>query len=206
MLGLPASTEVRRIITKKKIFERFGAEMNAERRKRFDSEIARLTVVNEVSPVSVNLLDGETIHGFFVLLVQLRKQDCDTQNTGFLARLFGQKLLMVLEAGGRQRLAAWQTRLLMSDWAQPDTLSIELTGLTLDQAWAHIVSDIAGIQLEEDHTLDEQIAIATQREKLEKELSQLEKLTWAERQPKRKMELVKHICVLREQLGGNKDA
>ena len=67
MLGLPASTEIRKGITKKKVYERFGAEMSAERRKSFDADIARITLVNEVSPVSVNIPEGENVKCFFVV-------------------------------------------------------------------------------------------------------------------------------------------
>ena len=49
MLGLPASTEIRKVITKKKVFEHFGADMSMERRKSFDADIGRITLVNEVS-------------------------------------------------------------------------------------------------------------------------------------------------------------
>ena len=58
MLGLPASTEIRKVITKKKVFEHFGADMSVERRKSFDADIGRITLVNEVSPVSVNIAAG----------------------------------------------------------------------------------------------------------------------------------------------------
>ena len=50
MLGLPASTEIRKVITKKKVYEHFGTEMSAERRKSFDADIARITLANEISP------------------------------------------------------------------------------------------------------------------------------------------------------------
>lgn len=40
MLGLPASTEIHKLITRKRVYEHFGADMNAERRKRFEADIA----------------------------------------------------------------------------------------------------------------------------------------------------------------------
>lgn len=204
MLGLPAATEVRKIITKKKIFEALGASMNPERRKRFDGEIARVTVVNEVSPASVNIEDGETVHSFFVLLIQLKHKDFDQQNIGYVSKLFGQKLVMVLEAEGLQRLALWQTRLIMGDWAESETLSIELSGVDLDQAWAHIVTGIAGIESEGENSLDEQIVLADRRKKLEREIERLEKKAWTERQPKRKVELAKRISKLKQELTNDK--
>ena len=39
MLSLPAATEIRKVITKKKVYERFGTEMSAERRKSFDADV-----------------------------------------------------------------------------------------------------------------------------------------------------------------------
>ena len=101
MLGLPASTEIRKVITKKKVYEHFGAEMSTERRKSFDSDIARITLVNEVSPASVNIAGGEAVHSFFVVLVSLRNKEYDKQNIAFIAKMFGQKLLLLLEYEGQ---------------------------------------------------------------------------------------------------------
>ena len=117
MLGLPASTEIHKVLTKKKVFEHFGANMSVERRKRFDADIARMTLVHEISPVSLNLEAGEGVQSFFVMHVLLRTADFDPQSIAYLSRMFGQRLVLLLEADSRQRLALWQTRLLMTEWA-----------------------------------------------------------------------------------------
>ena len=197
MLGLPASTEIRKVITKKKVFEHFGAEMRAERRKSFDADIARITLVNEISPASVNIAAGETVSAFFVMLVSLRRKDADRQNISFLPQMFGQKLLMVLEYGQQQCLAVWQTRLILNPWSAPDTLRVELNGLDLDKVWENIVAGLAGVQVAQGTTLEEQLAQAQQRDKLQKEIAKLEKLAWAEIQPKRKYELMQRISKLK---------
>ena len=193
MLGLPRATEIKKIITKKKVYEHFGMEMSADRRKSFDGDIARITVMNEISPVSVNLAAGDEIKAFFVVLVQLRQKEFDRQNIAFIAKMFGQKLLFVLEYEEQQRLAIWQTKLMMGEWTSPDNLHIELNGLDLDTVWAHAVAGIAGIELQQGGTLNEQIALQEKREKLKKEIAKLEKLAWAEKQPKRKFDLVQRI-------------
>lgn len=200
MLGFPQSTQIRNVITKKKVFEHFGAEMNSERRKRFDADIVRITLTNEISPVSVNLEAGEEIKAFFVVLIVLRQRAFDPQSIAFIARMFGQKLLMALEADGQQRMALWQTKLIMGEWIAPDLLRIDLTGLNLDKAWEHIVARIAGIEVAQGNTLDEQLAIADRREKMQKEIAKLEKLARAEKQPKRKYELVQQKTTLQEEL------
>lgn len=193
MLGLPASTEIHRLITRKRVYEHFGADMSAERRKRFEADIARMVLTNEVSPVSINLPAGEQVQSFFVLQVTLKGKEFDAQNIALLARLFGQRLVMMLEYEGRQRLAVWQGRLYLTEWADAGAWTLPLTGLNLDQAWEHIVAQIAGIDREPGRDLDEQLAQAAQREKLKKEIARLEKQARAERQPKKKFELVQKI-------------
>ena len=200
MLGLPASTQIHQLITRKRIYAHFGAEMSAERRRRFEADVARLVLTNEVSPVCVNLPAGETVHNFFVLQVILKAREFDAQTIVCLARLFGQRLIIVLEYGDQQRLALWQGRLYMTAWAASGTWNIPLTGLNLDQAWAHIVAQIAGIERDPGRELDEQLALAARREKLQKEIARLEKQAWAERQPKKKFELAQQISKMRLEL------
>ena len=201
MLGLPASTEIHMLITRKRVYEHFGADMSAERRKRFEADIARMVLTNEVSPVSINLPAGEQVQSFFVLQVTLKGKEFDAQNIALLARLFGQRLVMMLEYEGRQRLALWQGRLYLTEWADAGAWTLPLTGLNLDQAWEHIVAQIAGIDREPGRALDEQLAQAAQREKLQKEIARLEKQARAERQPKKKFELVQKIKAKQKEMG-----
>ena len=135
-----------------------------------------------------------------VLHVALKNRDFDVQNIAYLARLFGQQLILVLEADNRQRLAVWQTKLLMTDWGAPDSFTIPLEGTNLDKAWDGAVSRIAGVELQHDKTLDDQLAAAAQREKLQKEIAKLEKLARAEKQPKRKFELISRAKALKNSL------
>lgn len=200
MLGLPASTEIHKLITRKRVYEHFGADMSAERRKRFEADIARMVLTNEVSPVSINLPAGEQVQSFFVLQVTLKEKEFDAQNIALLARLFGQRLVMMLEYEGRQRLALWQSRLYLTEWADAGAWTLPLTGLNLDQAWEHIVAQIAGIDREPGRALDEQLAQAAQREKLQKEVARLEKQARAERQPKKKFELVQKIKAKQQEM------
>ena len=201
MLGLPASTEIHKVLTKKKVFEHFGASMSAERRKRFDADIARMTLVQEISPVSLNLEAGEAVQSLFVMHVLLRTAEFDPQSIAYLSRMFGQKLVLLLEADNRQRLALWQTRLLMTQWAAAGSLTLPLSGLNLDTVWENIVSRLAGIERAQGQTLDEQLAAAAQREKLQKEIARLERLARAERQPKKKFEFVQQMKKLEAELG-----
>lgn len=202
MLGLPASTEIKKLITKKKVYEHFGADMSVERRKRFDADIARMTLTNEVSPVSVNIAAGDDVQNFFVLHIVLKSRDFDQQNVSYISRLFGQRLVMILEAEGQARLALWQTKLIMTDWVTVEELKLPLIGLDLDKVWENIVTYVAGIEIEQGRTLNEQIAVSVQREKLRKEIEKLEKKARAERQPNKKLAIVQRKRALEAELGG----
>ena len=200
MLGLPASTALKKSLPKKKVLEHFGAEMSSDRKKRFDSEIARMVIVGEVSPASVNLREGAEIQSFFVMLITLKSKDFDTENLAYIAKLFGQKLLMVLQAENMQRLAVWQGRLLMNDWKNADEYRIMLSGDSLDTAWACIVAEVAKLPRDDCHTLNERLEIADKRAKIEKEIIRLEKMARMERQPRKKMEIVGKIRKMKQEI------
>ena len=152
---------------------------------------------HDVSPVSVNTPEGDSVKSFFVILVALRQKDYDKQNIAFIAKMFGQKLLLVLEYEGQHSLAIWQTRLILQDWTAAENIHAEIVGLDLDKVWENIVAGIAGVEVAQGQTLDQQLAAQQKRQKLEKEIAKLEKLAWAEKQPKRKMELKERLFVHR---------
>ena len=60
--------------------------------------------------------------------------------------------------------------------------------------------DIGGMIIADGNTLDEQIVIDERRQKIEKEIAKLEKQARAEKQPKKKFELVQQIKKLKEKL------
>ena len=174
--------------------------MSAERRKSFDADVARIAVCNEVSTVSLNLADGKDIHAFFVVQVSLRQKDFDKQNIVFIARTFGQNLVLVLTCAQVERLALWQTKLIMDEWQPAGSQTLCLQGLNMDAVWESVVTQIGHIEIEGVHTLNEQIALDDRRATLQKEIDKLEKQAWAEKQPKRKFELMQKYKALRQSL------
>lgn len=57
---------------------------------------------------------------------------------------------------------------------------------------------IGGITIDQGNTLDEQIAADEYRQKIEKEIAKLEKQARAEKQPKKKFELVQRVKALKK--------
>lgn len=200
MLGLPKTTEIRKQISKKAVYTKF--QMNAAAKEKFDADISRVILVNEVNPDSVNIPSGENVRGFFVMLVVLKKRDFDEKIIASLSKMIKQSILFVLEYEGESRLAIYHTKLMQTDWKSTEEQKIELQGLNLDKVWENILIDVSGLNIEEGNTIDQQIETDEKRRKLEREIEKLEKQARAELQPKKKFELVQQLNKLKQKLGG----
>ena len=198
MLGLPKSTELSKQLPKTAIYRKFNMS-NAEKEK-FDADISRLAIVAEISPQTLSITVGETVQSVYVLLVSLKKKDFSDNTIIKVTKLINQNMLLVLECEGESKLAIYHTKLIQSEWKPTDELQFSLNGLNLDEIWESIVVQVGGIDVEEGNTLEQQIVVNEQQEKLKKEIERLEKLARKETQPKKKFELVQKIKKLKEEL------
>lgn len=191
MLGLPKNTELKRQLPKKVIYAKF--QMNTAAKDKIDRDIARIFIVNEVSPSRINIAAGETVKSFYVLLVTLKKRDFDEKNIITVSKLIPQNMLIILEYDGQARIAVYHSKLMLTEWQKIENLSIELKGLDLDTVWENITVQIGQIHIGVGNTLDEQIELDEKKARLQKEIERLEKAARAEKQPKKKFELVQRI-------------
>lgn len=200
MLGLPKATELSKQLPKNAIYAKF--QMNTAEKAKIDADISRITIVNEVTAAKIHIADGELVKSFFVLLVALKRKDFEDKTIITISKLIPQNMLLVLEFDGEAKLATYHTKLMQTEWKPKEDLSIELKGLNMDAVWENIIVQIGGITIAQGNTLDEQIAADEQIAKLQKEISRLEKLARAEKQPKKKFELVQQINKLKRRLEG----
>ena len=198
MLGLPKSTEIKKIIPKNALFAKFN--MNTAAKEKFDADIRRITLVGEVSKNTVAISQGETVSSFFVLLVSLKQEKYDEKNIVLLSKLIDQNMLLVLENENKAKLAIYHTKLMTSEWKPIEEYSLTLSGLDLDAVWQNIVVQIGQVEIEQGKTLDEQIATDELRNKLIKEIEKLDKKARSEKQPKKKFELAQQAKALKQQL------
>ena len=197
MLGLPKSTELNKPLPKTAIYTKF--QMNAAEKVKIDADISRIVIVNEVSAAKLNLAPGESVQAFFVLQVTLKHREFSEKTLITLSKLIPQNMVLLLECDGQAKLAIYHTKLLQTPWRDPAELTLTIKGLTMDVVWENVIVQVGNIRLQTGNTLDQQIAIDEQRAKLEKEIARLEKLAWAEKQPKKKFELVQKIDNLKKQ-------
>ena len=198
MLGLPKSTEMSKQLPKKAIYAKF--QMNTAAKEKIDADISRIAIVNEISPDKINIPAGEEVKNFFVLLVTLKKKTFDEKNIAILSKLIPQNILFILEYEEQSKIAVYRTKLIQTDWMSTENCSIELRGLNLDKVWENVIRSLESGVWNEELTLDENIALHEQQEKLKKQIEKLEKKARAERQPKKKFELVQQIRALQKQL------
>ncbi len=198
MLGLPQRTELNRQLPKKSIYAKFG--LKASQQEKFDADISRITIVSEVSTSTTSIAAGAEVSGFYVVNVTLKRKKFEQSNIVMLSKLIDQKMLFVLQYEEEVMLAVYNTKLLCSEWMPSDSATISLTGLTLDTVWNNVVISIGGLTIEGDNSIKEQIEQDTNKAKLLKKIEQLERKARAEKQPRRKMELVEEIKKYKKEL------
>ena len=200
MLGLPKSTEISKQLPKKAIFQKF--ELKPAQRDAFDADISRIDIVDVVSPNTVpGLKVGERVEELYVLMVTLKRDKFDEKNILLLSKLIKQNMVFALVYGKNVRLAVVHGKLFLKDWEPLEDAALPLIGVDLDKVWEHIVTSIGSFEVKEGATMEEQIALNDEKEKLLKQIEALEKKLKVEKQPRKKFELHKQILELKERLG-----
>ncbi|MGI6471696.1 MAG: DUF4391 domain-containing protein [Candidatus Methanomethylophilaceae archaeon] len=200
ILGLPKSTKVFNQLPKKQIFEQF--RVSPKERKRFDDDIGRLAIVNEISPKTVNLDKGTKVDSIFFVRIELKNKEYDRKNLILISKLIDQSMIFILEWEEQQKIAVYETELIESDWHNSEDFKLKIEGINLDSVWNNFIIGIGGIVLEDDNTLIEQISLDTEREKLQERIDALDKRVRKEMQPKKKRELWDELKSLRKELEG----
>lgn len=200
MLGLPKNTEISKPLHKNKFYLKFNMPNKAQ--ESFDADVSRIVLTNEVSVMSTSIAKGETMDGFFVVHVLLKKEDFDEKNISLIAKFLPRKILMVLEFEGKATLAVYETKLIRNNWQPIEDITVNLQGLNFDEVWANIVHTVQGGEWNKEFSLGENLERKFEIEAILKEIEKLERLIKNEKQPKKKFELVQKMkkleCLLRE--------
>ena len=197
MFALLATTEIKKSLPKKAIYEKFG--LKSAQRDAFDADISRIDIVNVVSPSTVpGLKEGERVKEFYVLLVALKRQHYDEKNILLLTKLIKQNMIFALAYNDMVRFAVVHEKLFVMDWELLEDAALPLMGFDLDKVWEHLVITIGKFEVMEGVTMEEQIAIDGEKLKKIKLIESLEKKLKVEKQPRKRYELYKQIVELKE--------
>lgn len=198
MLNLPEITQLQKNLPKSQIYKKF--QLNNAQQTKFDLDISRIDIVNEISSRTIPAIRvGSKVKSFYVLSVRLKKKIIDYKNIERIAKLIPQNLVFALQFEEEIQLAVFCERMFTTAWIPEAQVQLELQGLTFDEVWENIIKKIEGGEWDSNLSLSENIEL---KEKLQKEIAKLEKLARKEIQPKKKFELVSQKRNLEDELNG----
>lgn len=199
MLKLPEVTQLQKSLPKVQIYRKF--QLTNSQQTKFDADISRIDIVNEVSSRTIpSIKEGEKVKNFYVLSVTLKTKDYETRNIERIAKLIPQNLVFSLQFEEEIQIAVFCEKVFATDWMPESKASIQLTGLNFDEVWENIIKKIEGGEWDNDLTLEENIDLKERKEKLQKEIEKIEKLARKETQPKKKFEYVSQKRKLEEEI------
>lgn len=199
MFGLPQTTEVRKQLPKKAIYQKF--DLKPSQRESFDADISRLDIVSVVSQKTVPALsEGNDVREIYVISVQLKRKEYDSKNITLLTKLIPQRMVFALQFEEQTQFAIYHTKLISSVWKATEEATLPLSGLNIDVVWENIVTHIGQIEVTEGNTLEEQIKVEDVRTKLKAEIASLTQKLNKEKQFNKQMEINAEIKSLKKQL------
>ena len=199
MLNLPEITELHKSLPKSQIYKKF--QFNNAQQTKFDADISRIDIVNEVSLRTIPSIQlGKKVNSIYVLSVTLKTKDYDSKNIEKISKIIPQNLVFALQYEEEIQLAVFCEKIFTTSWIHETKAKLELKGLNFDEVWENIIKQIEGGEWDSNLSLSENIELKERKEKLQKEIDKLEKLARKEIQPKKKFELVSKKRKLEEEL------
>lgn len=198
MLGLPQTTEVKKIIPKRALYSKF--ELNTAEQKEFDAAIRQMTIVNEISVRTIPALQKQE-KAVFVLAVQLKQEGCGERLLQRLCRLIDQRLLLALCYEDKRQLALYfDNRILLNEFMPVAEQKVNLQGTSLNDIWEHLALQVAKLTPRAGLTPASVIANAGRRAETEAQIAALTKKMFAEKQARKKLTLREAINKLKKEL------
>ena len=198
MLGLPQTTEVKKIILKRAFYRKF--ELNIAEQKEFDAAIRQMTIVNEISLRTIPALQKQE-KAVFVLAVQLKQEGCAEKLLQRLCRLIDQRLLLALCYEDKLQLALYfGNRILLNEFMPVAEQKVNLQGTSLNDIWQHLALQVAQLTPRAGLTPASVIANAGRRAEAEAQIAALTKKMFAEKQARKKLTLREAINKLKKEL------
>lgn len=192
MLNFPEISQLQKPLPKTQIYKKF--QFNNAQQTKFDEDISRIDIVNEVSSRTIpSIQDGEKIKSFYVLSVTLKNKDYDIKNIEKISKLIPQNLIFALQYEEEIQLAVFCEKVFTSYWMGETKATISLIGLNLDEVWENIIKKIEGGEWDSELSLKENIEQKEKKEKLQKEIEVLKKKMKNEKQFNRQIEIKAEI-------------
>lgn len=196
--GLPESSVVHQSLPKKAVYEKFG--LTGTEKSKFDQSIHKMKIVAEVSSKTVNIAPGVDVKSFFVIEVILQSRRYHRKSVEILFKLIEQNIVLILRHKDQCRLVIFKEMMIEGDWFDAGLLSFDLNGIDLDIVWESLIKAIGKIEVSGENTLDEQICIDVEQNKICQQIDIIDRKMRVEKQSRVKRELYSVIQNLKKKL------
>lgn len=199
MLGLPRSTEVNRRVAKEKLYA--NAASTSQLRDLIKDQIESVIWRNKLADSTVGVAVGETVKEIQVFEIALRQRGVDKCVLSAIAKAIPYKILFVLTFDDEAQ--TWMEAegvFYNTGWRSLKGFSLKFEGLNLDAVYENLSRQIAGGRLGTEGDIAEAVDRDKQRQKLERDITTLEKKVLREKQFNRQIELNSELKRLRAEL------
>ncbi len=199
MLGLPSLTEVNRRVAKEKFYQ--NLTLTPQLREMFKNQIDSVVWRNKLSDSTVSIAVGETVKEIQVFEIVLRQRGIEKRILSAIAKAIPYKILFILTFD--KEVQTWievSGTFYNTDWLLLDGFTLKFEGLNLDALYENLVRQISGDRLGAEENIATAVDRDKQRQKLERDISALEKKVLREKQFNRQFELNIELKRLRIEL------
>jgi hypothetical protein len=216
VISFPQSTLFDKRIPKQKFYDNLN--VTPLLKQSFIDDIEDIVWKNKLSAGTMNIAEGKTVQELEVLVLNLKKKECDRKILTQIDREIPYHILFVLVYGSEAKLcigykeasannqAAFKTAVYYeTEWQKQKDIMLTLSGLNMDAVYENFVRQIAGGSLanhagltEAGGTLADDVTREEKRKELQKQIDALEKKIAGEKQFNRQVEMNEEVKRLRE--------
>ena len=199
MLGLPRSTEVNRRVAKEKLYQ--NATLAPQTREMIKDQIDSVFWRNKLADSTMAISAGETVAEIQIFEIQLRQRELDKRVLPAIAKAIPYKILFILVFGDEAQV--WieaSGTFYNTDWQPLGGFMLKFDGLNLDAVYENLARQISGGRLGTDGDIEEAVDHDKQRQKLERDITALEKKLLREKQFNKQVELNGELKRLKKEL------
>lgn len=202
MLNFPESTKVHKRIPKEAFYRHLP--LSAALKEKFVSDVETIIIENSLKKGNLNLAEDSDVREIILLSIKLKKQDFDRNIVEAIARQNLHKLVFLLVYEDKCQLAVYHGKLYRTEWIKEKNLTLTLSGNTLAEIWEDLIRQIAisseSVLNQKDYTVNEQLKIQDEMNRLNKLIQKTEKAAWKEQQPKKRFALYTKLRKYKTQL------
>ena len=209
-MNFSISTQINKKIPKQRFYDNLSVSESIK--KLFVEQIKSIYWQNKISNQTININIGKNVLEIEVFRIVLNQAEIDEALLKFIDKGIPYHIIFILEFDQKIKLCTAYKEISQSgscniiskyfytEWDDEKNIQLEIIGLSLDAVYEGFVRQIAKDKIEnKSRDIKIDIEISQKIEKLNKEIEKLEKQARAEKQPKRKFELVQKMNKLKKE-------